>query len=205
MDKASDPARRERARKSAARLLAGRREFLKILPRNSIGAEIGVFRGQWTRAILDVVAPKELHLIDGWWAIFGEFFPWPLEHTGGAPLRTRTAYEDARRVAAEHEGGRAAVFHVEDDVECLRGFEDGYFDWVYLDTTHEYAHTVRELDALRCKIKRGGLITGHDWQPDPSHPHHGVCRAVREFCGKYGWRLLDLDDWFTQWAAERPI
>ena len=43
------------------------RDFLlEKLPANSIGAEIGVHRGEFASHILEVVKPKKLHLIDPW-------------------------------------------------------------------------------------------------------------------------------------------
>ena len=50
-----------------------RENFLNILPKNSIGAELGVLKGEFTKHILEIVRPKELHLIDLWWKI-GEYF-----------------------------------------------------------------------------------------------------------------------------------
>ena len=73
--------------------------------------------------------------------------------------------------------------------KCSTRFPDDFFDWVYLDTTHEYGHTRDELEILRTKVKPSGVIAGDDWHEDPAHLHHGVCRAVREFCDRYGWEL----------------
>ena len=43
------------------------RDFLlKLLPQNSIGAEIGVHKGDFSEEILRDVRPNELHLIDPW-------------------------------------------------------------------------------------------------------------------------------------------
>jgi SAM-dependent methyltransferase len=109
---------------------------------------------------------------------------------------TREAYEQAVRVADER-----CEFHIGNDLEILPTFPDGYFDWVYLDTSHEYRHTVGELEILRTKLKETGLIAGHDWYPDPNHELHGVYRAVTEFCLSQGWKIVWLDEW-TQWAIK---
>lgn len=44
-------------------------------PTDSVGAEIGVFKGEFTAHILRRVQPKELHLIDAWWLLYGENYP----------------------------------------------------------------------------------------------------------------------------------
>lgn len=44
-------------------------DFLKELPKNSIGAEIGVHKGEWAKKIINITKPKELWLIDHWYSI----------------------------------------------------------------------------------------------------------------------------------------
>jgi hypothetical protein len=57
---------------------------------------------------------------------------------------------------------------------------DRYFDWIYLDSTHSYEGTVKELDLIRTKLKRGAILAGDDWHDDPAHRHHGITKAVLE-------------------------
>jgi len=114
-------------------------------------------------------------LIDAWWLFDGDYYPDWGPYTEFGRLRTRDAFEHAKRVVARLDRRNVAVFHIDDDVGCLKGFGDFYFDWVYLDSSHEYEHTKKELAVLKRKVRRGGLIAGDDWQPDPNHAHHGLC------------------------------
>jgi hypothetical protein len=41
-----------------------RKTVLNQLPKNAVGAEIGVFRGDFSRHIVDYVKPKKLYLVD---------------------------------------------------------------------------------------------------------------------------------------------
>jgi hypothetical protein len=43
-----------------------RYEALKWFPQGGVFAEVGVFKGDFSRKIIDAVAPKRLHLIDVW-------------------------------------------------------------------------------------------------------------------------------------------
>jgi hypothetical protein len=43
-----------------------REHLLEILPKNSVCAEVGVHRGEFSARVLQIVNPKELHLIDPW-------------------------------------------------------------------------------------------------------------------------------------------
>jgi hypothetical protein len=171
--------------------------YLEHAPKGAVCAEIGVYRGQFTREILRVTQPSELHLIDGWWTLFGERYPRGVgEYREGETLTTRQAYEETLEAADE----RCQV-HVGDDLEVLEQFPDRYFDWVYLDSSHEYEATVKELALLDRKVKH--LILGDDWKPDPQHIFHGVYRAVNEFCEAGAWELLPPDPVWDQFAIRR--
>lgn len=179
-----------------------RADFLACLPAGAVGAEIGVFRGGFSRLLLQRTDPRELHLIDGWSRLHGARYPNWGRYTLYGRLTTARALADVRDVLRRHDRRNACVIHEEDDRVCANGFADGYFDWVYIDSAHEYAHDLALLEAVRPKMKPQGLIAGHDWRPDPAHPHHGVYRAVTEFCGRHGWSVVKLDD-FTQWCIAR--
>jgi Methyltransferase domain len=171
---------------------------LEILPRNAVGAELGVYKGDFTQQILRITKPRELHLIDGWWTVEGESYEHDWYGYQGVS-ETRAAYEQVERLAAEHPECRV---HVGDDLAILPRFPDGHFDWVYLDTSHEYEHTAAELEVLRHKVS--GFIAGDDWYPDPTHEHHGVYRAVTEFCDRHGWeQVWGAGDPWVQWAIRK--
>ncbi len=198
-----------------------REDILDPLPRDSVGAEIGVFRGEFSRRILQVVRPRRLHLIDTWWERYGERFPNWGEYTRFGRLGTREAYDETvSRVRPYLERGVAQI-HVGSDLEILEGFEDGYFDWVYLDASHGYKDTKAELEILGRKVKRDGWILGDDWldPPQPGAPGlagwknsrwkndpdgwvHGVRRAVTELLEDPGWELVCRDE-FHQWCVRR--
>jgi SAM-dependent methyltransferase len=167
--------------------------ILQSAPRGGVGAEIGVYRGDFTAQLLAHIPLSKLHLIDCWWTLGSESY----EHEWFEGASTHEAYDQAVQVADER-----CQFHIGDDLEILPRFPDRYFDWVYLDTSHQYEHTIKELEILRTKVKPTGLITGDDWYPDPTHELNGVYRAVNEFCDRNGCEVVWLDEW-VQWAI-RP-
>ena len=176
--------------------------FLELLPRESVGAEVGVFRGEFTRHILRVVRPRRLHLIDAWWMLYGDRYPNWGAYTDFGRLETRQAYAETCRIARKGAAAGVCEVHVGDDIECLGAFPPAYFDWVYLDSSHEYDHTRRELAVISRVLKPSGLLLGDDWIEDPNDLHHGVCRAVTELCQASEWRLVAKDA-FGQWCVGR--
>ncbi len=183
--------------------LRRRARFLRRLPQGAVCAEIGVFRGEFTDRILSETRPRELHLIDGWWQIYGERFPhWWAPQTADGALRTRQAHAETLAVIDRHGARERCHVHVGEDLAILEGFADGFFDWVYLDTSHETGHTLRELAVLDRKVAANGLIAGDDWHPTPGGNHPGVATAVNEFLTGGGW-ALEVVDARGQWLLRR--
>ncbi|WP_372586303.1 class I SAM-dependent methyltransferase [Salinibacter ruber] len=76
----------------------------------------------------------------------------------------------------------------------LTGLNDNYLDWVYIDTTHSYEQTKKELEVSAMKVRKYGLICGHDYCNGnvPKRLNYGVIPAVHEFCIRYNWRIKYL-------------
>ncbi|MBN1121881.1 MAG: class I SAM-dependent methyltransferase [Anaerolineae bacterium] len=177
-----------------------RAEIIKsLIPDNQggIGAEIGVYKGQLIRPILDIVSPQELHIIDPWY-LLGKEWQWGEESrsTTQALLAILAAYEDEFV-------SKRLVLHVGSSLDLLSTFPDDYFDWVYLDTIHTYEHTLRELNLLKLKVKKEGVIIGDDWNPEPTQPQHDLYRAVTEFVEAENYELIYADTNNTQWAIRK--
>jgi hypothetical protein len=167
------------------------------IPPHGVGAELGVFQGRFSRTLLDTTAASRLHLVDPWYLMTAEWhWGWGNRNTVDAVI---TILQDFKR---EIEAQRVLV-HVADDCAVLREMPDNYFDWVYIDSSHQYGHTCKELDLLVHKVKPEGVIAGDDWRPDPAHRHHGVYRAVMERLNTGTCTLVGADEATTQWAIRR--
>jgi hypothetical protein len=142
-----------------------------------VGVEIGVYYGFNSRNILCKLPMKKLYLID--------------------PYGT---YIQKGDVVFEKTKKYLSVFH--EKIEFVRKTsEDAVddvpndLDFVYIDGNHEYEYVMQDIMLYYPKVKKGGIIGGHDF--DGSHPD--VCRAVVELC-----REKDLDlhtggnDWWVR-------
>jgi len=186
------------------RWYASRAHMLRHLPRHARGAELGVYRGEFMRHLLEATRPRELHLVDGWSPLFGETFPDWGEYTDFGRMKTREAFDAVEQTVAPFRPTVDLHLHAGDDVAYLEQQPDAALDWAYIDSSHQYDHTLEELTVLDRKVAARGWILGHDWWPDPAHRHHGVCRAVREFCDRSNWRITILDN-HHQWAIRRDV
>jgi hypothetical protein len=177
---------------------AARGEVLgQWLPKYGVGAELGVFQGRFSRTLLDLTDADRLHLIDPFYFLTAEWhWGWGNRNTVDVLIQILLEFK------LEIETARVFV-HVANDVPTLQQFDDQYLDWAYIDSSHQYEHTVKELDVLESKVKPEGIIAGDDWRPDPAHRHHGVCKAVSERVATGRYLLLGADEKTTQWAIKR--
>jgi Methyltransferase domain len=148
---------------------------------HSVCAEIGVFKGNFSTAILKVVKPQRLHLIDPW--AYQEQYSdsW----FGGDLGRSQAAMDRLhkrvlRRFRNEIAAGQVVVNRNFSSEAALQ-FPDAYFDWIYIDANHTYEGVKADLRAFYPKVKHDGFITGDNygdrsdwWWKD------GVKRAVDE-------------------------
>lgn len=141
-----------------------------MLPRDSVGAEIGVWKGEFSRRLVEVARPRELHLIDPW-AFQPEF---PTRLYGGGEARSQADMDAIFEGVAADLGANPAVrIHRRYSRDAAAAFPDDYFDWIYVDGNHSYEAVREDLVLFFPKVKPGGLITGDDYRK-------GVKRAVDE-------------------------
>ena len=161
-------------------LLKDRADLLRNLPKGGTVAEIGVAEGDFSEQIFEICQPTRLCLIDVWK---------PDNPRYGEDLYLQVL----DRFSEEMQEGAVAI-NRKLSTEAAEDFEDGYFDWIYLDTDHTYPTTQRELDAYASKVAQNGIIAGHDYsmgQWVKGH-RHGVIEAVHEFLVERDWELIYL-------------
>lgn len=160
------------------RTVLDRKAFLNALPKGGVVAEAGVDKGEFSAMILAITKPERLHLIDMWSSA---------RYHGGLEALVR------ERFTTELSAG-----HVQIDLgystDVLATFPNEHFDWIYIDTDHGYDVTAAELALARTKVKKGGIIAGHDYSTCnwDGGVRYGVVEAVHEFCVKHDWELILL-------------
>jgi hypothetical protein len=150
----------------------------QFVVKGGVGAELGVFWGHFSEVILREFQPRTLYLVD-LWDLQGESFDIEGRFTDFGRMRPVDCYAHVQQIAARHPG---VVRVVKDDASSfLSRYTGEPFDWVYVDTSHKYDDTLRELTLIADRLKPGGVILGDDWIADPDHRHYEVVRAVHSF------------------------
>ena len=166
--------------------LKARRWIFDRVPKGGVGAEIGVFRGHFSEMICEVLSPRRFYLVDPW-TLQGERYSWGGAYFNEGRLPTAVARDQAlMRVKAFAEVEPVLVEGFFPD--CAAQIPEK-LDFVYLDASHKYEPTLRELRALEPMVKPGGVIFGDDWWPNPKAPHHAVFRAVQDFISESDWEV----------------
>lgn len=160
------------------KVVLNRENMLKLLPENAIIAELGVDEGDFSFKIISLTQPKKLYLIDKW--------------DSEGYNKNKMNYV-TKRFQKEIDAGIVTIIRGTSEKE-LKKFENGYFDWVYIDTSHSYKQTVKELELCRMKVKDGGVIAGHDYCQGNINKAlaYGVVQAVNQFCIKYDYEFIYL-------------
>lgn len=167
------------AKRAFANLLGmdARISILRQMPRSSVCAEIGVWKGEFSERIRRETTPRELHLIDPW-TFQSEF---PDRMYGGKVAKSQADMDAIYEVVRERFYRCSDVFvHRGTSEVVLDKFDDAWFDWVYIDGNHRYRFALSDLRLCFSKVKEGGVIAGDDynWGKKEGFP---VKRAVMDF------------------------
>jgi hypothetical protein len=169
---------------------------IDLLPRRSIGCEIGVWEGDLSAVFLRYLRPKLLHLVDPWL-----FMPdKPLAIYGGREAKSQTdmdrVYERAARRFADEELRGRVVIHRATSANAAVAIPDNSLDWAYVDGDHTYEAVRADVDLYAAKIKPGGILCGDDYG-STGWWEAGVKRAVDEFITARKPRVLVLGSHFA--------
>jgi len=137
-----------------------RKRLLKMMPKESVCAEIGVWKGDFSQRILEITSPSELHLIDPW-----TFQPsFPSRWYGGVKAANQSDMDDIFESVRERFASSPEVrFHRKPSEEADSEFPNDFFDWVYVDGSHDYDSVKSDLELYFLKVKPNGFLTGDDY------------------------------------------
>jgi cephalosporin hydroxylase len=78
---------------------------------------------------------------------------------------------------------RRTAYHCAPSGWVAMSFEDNSLDFVFIDASHDYQSVKQDIEAWLPKVRSGGIIAGHDYEPNE---FPGVVQAVNEaFNGRH--------------------
>lgn len=152
------------------------------------GAEIGVWKGEFSAALLEGNPQLHLLCVDPWQT----YADWQ-DGKNGEQRKIDKAHQSAlARLAGLH-----CTVVRKFSAEAAEDVPDGSLDFIYVDANHGYDAVINDLTAWSPKVKRGGGIFGHDYRVFRHKPAIEVVPAVQAFTKAQG-----IAPWFVL-AAER--
>jgi hypothetical protein len=152
-------------------MISTRNQIIEIINPKSIGCELGVFEGDFSKILIDSKKFDLFYIVD----IFS-----------GTAMNFGKVYHDASLLQKVIEEKFKEYNNIKiiknDSLTFLKSVQNNYFDFIYIDTIHSYEQTIQELNEAYRVTRSGGLVCGHDYN---IKEFPGVCKAVAEFCTKH--------------------
>ena len=164
----------------------------ELLPQNIIAAEIGVQSGINAASIMQHLPIKELWLVDVW-----EEYSMSVPKRNLERIEVSLNFADQFSIVTNKFAGDERVHIIKGLSEhAVREFEDGFFNFIYIDACHSYEMAKFDIDAWLPKLASGGIFSGHDYHPE----WPGVIKAVDELSECIEAKILfsDRDWWFVK-------
>lgn len=159
-------------------------ELLKDM-KNPVGIEIGSDHGWTTEYLLKSVPDLFVHTIDP----YSSYIDWD-----GTPS-SEFAREQAHRnlIEATKDFPDRTKHHLLTSDDAAKEFEDESMDFIFVDGIHTYEQVHKDCANYWPKVKKGGLLCGHDY-----NAVEGVKRAVDEVAEKLGKKIsfTKQDIWY---------
>jgi predicted O-methyltransferase YrrM len=136
-----------------------------------IGLEIGVEYGLNAKTMLKLLPIEKLYLVDPY-------------------SSSDEIFTEVKKYLAKY--GNKITFIRKTSEKAVEDIPDN-LDFVYIDGSHSYESVTRDIKLFYNKIKKGGIIGGHDFWANEI----GVCKAVLEFAEINNLKLNgNLTDWW---------
>lgn len=170
--------------------------IMEYINANTIGAEIGVWKGGTSKLFLKR-NPNKFYMVDPW-AIEGykaavddkdptfsydTYMQKYSKLTGGSTVEAFTKYYDKvyNKVVKEFEQYENAIICRMTSTEWFNSYNGEKLDWIYIDGDHSYTGVINDLNNCLKVMKPDGLIFGDDYKWNSKDDKGGVKKAVSEF------------------------
>jgi len=135
-----------------------------------VGAEIGVYKAEFTEMLCK--AGLFVYAVDPWSAYMEE----------KRQERQNFLYEHAQRVLTPYENKKIIRKF---SMEAVEEFEDESLDFVYIDGNHTFRYVAEDVTEWSKKVKKGGVVSGHDYTSVSRKVRMGCIRHVRAVVDAY--------------------
>ena len=148
-----------------------------------VGLEIGTHQGEYTEKLCQ--SGLQIYTVDPWKGFKGQ---------GG-----QQRYDEIQETYHQNAIQRLSKYTNctilrKTSMEALEDFGDGSLDFVYIDGDHNFRHASADILEWSKKVKKGGIISGHDYWNTSPHANNIICH-VKSVVDAYT-KLFEIENWY---------
>ena len=155
----------------------GLAKFIGTLPTQALLVEVGSWKGE--AACMFAARARQVVCVDSWRHGLAKECPYGWDDVIAEFMRNTQCLDNV-------------AYWRRDSVDAASWFPLDSIDVVYIDASHIYKNVKQDIHAWFPKVKRGGIIAGHDYDID------GVKEAVIEAFGRPDMQFVD-----NTWAVRK--
>lgn len=157
---------------------AGRADLTKLFAELgfTVGAEVGVWEGAFSKVICERVPGVQLTCVD----------PWKTYDAYREQKNNQARLDEAYRKARAALKPYGCTMLRQTSVAAAATIPDRSLDFVYIDSNHAFQFVMEDLHAWAPKVRSGGIVSGHDYHMSPRKPFIQVKPAVDAFVREHG-------------------
>lgn len=150
----------------------------------NVGAEIGVWQGEFSEILCKANPKLHLYSIDSWdISVYEKGF---LEQSHPKPGSTEQPYfENLYHEAIKRLSPYNCTIIRKTSMDAVKDFEDNSLDFVYLDAGHDFLNFTLDIHNWKKKVRAGGIVSGHDYSGFKSYKMIHVKEALMAYARSY--------------------
>ena len=166
-----------------------RNHILSQIKKNAFVAEIGVWRGDFSKKIFDYCNPKELILVDPW--LYDSKIRGCAPQIDGQEPLSQSYFDEAyEETKSKFSNFSNVQIHKRNSTEASKLFKDNYFDYIYIDAEHTYDAVISDINSWYPKLKKKGYLFGDDYYWREKDNSFSLQKAYQNFI-----REKDIKEW----------
>jgi hypothetical protein len=120
----------------------------------TVGAEIGVSSGNYSKVLCENNSFTKFFCIDSWTTKNGYF------DAGSGEYSMKMRYKRAKEKLVDY----PCEFIQKTSMQAVVDFAPNTLDFVYIDADHTFDFVMQDIIEWTKKVKRGGVVSGHDYR-----------------------------------------
>ena len=152
-----------------------------------MGAEIGVADGRFSEYMCKHIPNLKLLCVDPWA---------PYKGNNRYLGYSRRDHRPNEELARERMATYGAMMFKGFSMDALKEVGDDVLDFVYIDANHDFDYVMEDIVGWGRKVKKGGIISGHDYY---AFNHSGVKEAVDAYAYFHKFEVFTTDENEPSW------